>query len=307
MRIFDAHTHVIETLAGFGPRGELRAIGGGKARWANGDVIEMIPDGMGDRSFHYDTLAQLLRDQGVEKAVLLQGSFYGFQNDFTREAARKYPDLFLPSGTFDPFCARAGELLDQLLDTYHLSIIKFELSSGGGLMGYHRAFPLDGDVLDGTIARIAQAGATLVLDIGSPGMESFQPEAVAAIAKKYASMQIVVCHLLAPTLQDEAALTRALGILNCPNICFDLAALPWNVYPEAYPYPTALRYLAIAKKIVGADKLIWGTDVPSVLTRERYQKLADYIVNSGLFTEEELEKIFWSNACRAYHVEPVKG
>lgn len=302
MRIFDAHTHVIDTLAGFGPRGELRAIGGGKARWANGDVIEMIPAGMGDRSFHYDTLAKLLRDHGVEKAVLLQGSFYGFQNDFTREAAQKYPELFLPSGTFDPFCVRAEELLEQLLGQYDMKIIKFEASSGGGLMGYHKAFPLDGDVFARIFERIAGSGATLVLDIGSPGMESFQPEAVAAIARKYPQMQIVVCHLLAPTLQDEEALTEALQILNCPNVYFDLAAMPWNVQPEAYPYPTALKYLAIAKKIVGTDKLIWGTDVPSVLTRESYEKLINYIVNSGLFTEKELARVFWENACRAYQV-----
>ena len=300
MRIFDAHTHVIDTLAGFGPRGELRAIGEGKARWANGDVIEMIPQGMGDRSFHYDTLAKLLKDNGVEKAVLLQGSFYGFQNDFTREAAKKYPELFIPSGTFDPFCARAEELLEQLLADHHMPVIKFEASSGGGLMGYHRPFALDGEVFAAIFERIARSGATLVLDLGSPGMESFQPEAVAAIAKKYPEMRIVVCHLLAPTLEDGEALTQALKVLNLPNIWFDLAAMPWNVYPEAYPYPTALKYLAIARVFLGAEKLIWGTDVPSVMTRESYQNLIRYIVDSGIFTPEELDKVFWDNACSAY-------
>ena len=300
MRIFDAHTHVIDTLAGFGPRGELRAIGEGKARWANGDVIEMIPQGMGDRSFHYDTLAKLLKDNGVEKAVLLQGSFYGFQNDFTREAAEKYPELFIPSGTFDPFCARAEELLEQLLTDHHMPVIKFEASSGGGLMGYHRPFALDGEVFAAIFERIARSDATLVLDLGSPGMDSFQPEAVAAVAEKYPEMRIVVCHLLAPTLEDGEALTQALKVLNLPNIWFDLAAMPWNVYPEAYPYPTAQKYLAIAKEILGADKLIWGTDVPSVMTRESYQNLIRYIVDSGVFTPEELNKVFWDNACSAY-------
>ena len=48
MKLIDAHTHVFEQLCGFGPRGELRPIGGGKARWANGDEIEMIPPGWGN-------------------------------------------------------------------------------------------------------------------------------------------------------------------------------------------------------------------------------------------------------------------
>lgn len=50
MKLIDAHTHVFEQLCGFGPRGELRPIGGGRARWANGDEIEMIPPGLGERS-----------------------------------------------------------------------------------------------------------------------------------------------------------------------------------------------------------------------------------------------------------------
>lgn len=303
MRIIDAHTHVIDTLAGFGPRGELRAIGDGKARWANGDVIHMIPQGMGDRSFHYDTLARLLKDNGVEKAVLLQGSFYGFQNDFTREAAERYPDMFLASGTFDPFCTGAEELLRQLLQEHHLSVIKFETSSGGGLMGYHQAFALDGPVFAHIFEQIAQSGATLVLDVGSPGMESFQPEAVMRIADQFPGMRIVICHLLAPTLTDEKPLAEALHLLKRPNIWFDLAAMPWNVYPEAYPYPTAQRYLTLAKEIVGTDKLIWGTDVPSVLTRDSYAHLVDYVVNSGVFTEEELDLVFYKNACKAYDFE----
>lgn len=52
-------------------------------RWATGEEMAMIPPELGDRCFPAQTLASLLRDQGVEKAVLLQGGLYGFQNDAT--------------------------------------------------------------------------------------------------------------------------------------------------------------------------------------------------------------------------------
>ena len=115
MKLIDAHTHVFEQLCGFGPRGELRPIGGGKARWANGDEIEMIPPGLGERSFTADTLAALLRENHVERAVLLQGSFYGFQNEYVLESARRYPDLFVPAATCDPFCKEAEYLLHRFI------------------------------------------------------------------------------------------------------------------------------------------------------------------------------------------------
>ena len=303
MRIIDAHAHVFEVLAGFGTRGELRAIGGGKARWANGDIIAMIPPGMGEYSFTADTLATFLKTNGVEKAVLLQGSFYGFQNHYTWQSAEKYPDLFIPSGTFDPFCNSALALADQMVNQRKLPVIKFEASSGGGLMAYHRTFALDGEVFSEIFDLIAKAGSTLVLDIGSPGMPSFQPQAVANVAKRHPEMRIVVCHLLAPTLKDEQALKDGLRTLALPNVWFDLAAVPWNVAPEQYPYPTGQRFVAIAKEIVGSDKLLWGSDVPSVLTRDSYIHLIDYIANSGIFSQTELERVMALNAIEAYAIQ----
>jgi predicted TIM-barrel fold metal-dependent hydrolase len=295
----DAHVHVIDTIAGFGGRGELRGIGGGKARWANGDEISLIPPDLGDRGFSYHALIPLLDKNGVEKAVLLQGSLYGFQNDYTREAGQEYPERLIPSATLDPFCAKAEDLLDRYLGEWKIRVVKFELSSGGGLMGYHRVFPLDGPPIEALYPAISKAGAALVLDIGSPGMGSFQIEAVAAVAKRYPDMRIVVCHLLAPRPGDEEVFTAAVKALSLPNIWFDLAAIPWN-FPELYPFPSTLRFIGAAKKILGAEKLLWGSDAPITLTRETYARQMSYLEESGVFSDSELEKVFRLNAETAY-------
>lgn len=288
MKLIDAHTHVFEQLCGFGPRGELRPIGGGRARWANGDEIEMIPPGLGERSFTADTLAALLRENHVERAVLLQGSFYGFQNEYVLESARRYPELFVPAATCDPFCKEAKYLLHRFIHEMGFRIVKFETSSGGGLMGYHGDFRIDGDVFREVFAMIAEAGATLVLDIGSPGMPSFQPEAVAEIAQRHPKMKILVCHLLAPVLGDYKILEEGLRILALHNVWFDLAAVPWNVAPETYPYPTGQGFVKLARQTVGAEKLVWGTDVPSPLTRENYENLWRYLYEGNIFSDLEL-------------------
>jgi predicted TIM-barrel fold metal-dependent hydrolase len=255
---------------------------------------------MGDRAFTDDALAALLEKNGVRKAILLQGSLYGFQNDYAWEAARRRPNLFVPAATLDPFCKDADKLLDRFLRIKKYPIIKFEVSSGGGLMSYHSNFALDGPVFADLFAAIHGAGAALVLDIGGPGMASFQPEAVAAVAKRYPALRIVMCHLLAPQAGDEVPLTAGLKTLALPNVWFDLAALPWCLYPETYPYPTARSFIALAKKIVGAEKLIWGTDAPYALTREDYAGQSRYIEEAGLFTDNEQEKVFCQNAEAAY-------
>jgi predicted TIM-barrel fold metal-dependent hydrolase len=295
----DAHVHIIDTIAGFGGRGELRGRGGGKARWANGDEISLIPPELGDSGFSYDALIRLLDKSGVEKAILLQGSLYGFQNDYTWEAAQRYPGRLIPSATVDPFCTDSEALLDRYLGERKITVVKFEVSSGGGLMGYHRVFPLDGPPLAALYPAISKVDAALVLDIGSPGMGSFQIEAVAAVAKQYPAMRIILCHLLAPRPGDDEAFTTAIKALSFPNIWFDLAAIPWN-FPEAYPFPSTLRFIGMAKKIVGAEKLLWGSDVPITLTRETYGRQMRYMEESGIFSDLELEGVFKTNAEIAY-------
>ena len=96
---------------------------------------------------------------------------------------------------------------------------------------------------------------------------------------------------------------EGLNILKADNIWFDLAAVPFNVKPETYPYPTGQKYIAMAKEIVGAEKLIWGTDVPSVLVHDSYQDLMNFVSESGIFTQEELEGVFYHNGMLAYQWE----
>ena len=300
MRLIDVHMHVFETMYSFGRNGELRTVGSGKVRTIEGREFQLIPPGLGDRSFEVKTLIDLMDQNRVEKGVLLQGSFYGFQNDYVAESAAAYPNRLLPAGTLDPFCGNAAHLAEVLLGERGMKAMKFEVSSGAGLMSYHPAFALDGDVFEDIFEMRNKRGATLVLDIGSPGMDSFQVPAVARIAERYPSMRIVVCHLLAPHQGDRKYLEESFPLLKKENIWFDCSALPWNVNPEAYPYPTALDYLRLAKETVGADKLMFGTDVPSVLNHSTYAQLVDFVQQEDVFTTEELDGYYWKNALNAY-------
>ena len=298
MKIIDSHSHVFNVLAGFGAKGELRSSGAGKAMWADGTEIDMIPEGYGEDNFSIESLLSIMDANDVEKAVLLQGGFYGFQNQYVVKAIKEHPTRFTGAFTFDPFCKNADSIAKKYLDDENFKIVKFELSTGAGLMSYREKFEIDNDRMIHFYDMIASHGATLVLDIGSPGMESFQVEAVKRIATKYKEMNIVICHLLAPTLNDEEDLKRALTTLKLDNVYFDLSAIPWNVYPEQYPYVTGQKYYSLAKEIVGNKKLLWGSDAPSPLTRDTYEHLWDYLKN--VCSDDELQEIMYSNSQKVY-------
>ncbi|MDE7087549.1 MAG: amidohydrolase, partial [Clostridia bacterium] len=108
------------------------------------------------------------------------------------------------------------------------------------------------------------------------------------------------CHLLAPQIGDNELLKSALGKLALPNVWFDLAALAANQKPETYPYPTAVKHLQTAKTVVGAERLMFGSDMPSTLCRDTYSNLVNYIVESGVFTDAELTQVFCDTAEGVY-------
>lgn len=301
MKIIDAHVHVFPNMQGFRGEGELYPLGNGKGRWANGDVVQMIPEGLGDIGFTYETCHDFLKENGVEKAVILQGSYYGFANEYVSEAVKTYPEMFIGAGTFDPMTRYAEKIYDRLTQELEFPIIKFETSTGGGFMSYHHTFDIE-EVFTPFAKKCEKHSQVLVLDIGSPGMSSFQPEAVRNLALKFTGLKIVVCHLLAPTLEEKKTdcFKKSMEKLALPNIWFDLAAVPFNVQPEEYPFASGLEFMKTAKNIVGADKLMWGTDIPSVLVQNSYQKLRDYITEKDVFTTEELDGIYYKNALEVY-------
>lgn len=296
MKIIDAHAHVVQCIAGVGSQGELRPCGGGRAVYATGNVFQILPPEIGEYDAAPEALLRVMDAHGVDKAVLLQGNYFGFQNLYTYEAARAYPDRFIGAASYDPFSAQAEKIKTHLFDELGFRIVKFEVSSGSGLMANHPLVDLDGEVMHQVYRHAADRGLIFVIDIGKPRSVSWQVDALSRAIARYPDMKFVVCHLLSPQLGDGELLKRSLEKLAMPNVWFDLAALCLNSRPEAFPYPTARGYVRSAVDIVGADRLLWGSDMPSAMTRDTYQHFIDFIVLHPGLDKGDKEKILSLNA-----------
>lgn len=301
MKIIDAHVHLAQCIAGFGAEGELRACGGGKAVYSSGSVISMIPPELGEYDVTPEKVLELMDRNEVERAVLLQGNYIGFQNLYSYDAMQKYPDRFAAACTYDPYCVKTEEIRRHLFEELGFRIVKFEVSNGSGLMSYHPPVQLNGSVMDEAFSHANDHHLVTVVDIGRQRNCCFQVDALREEILKYPDMKFVVCHLLAPQREkDEPGMIEGLRKLNLPNVWWDMAALPANQKPEAYPYPTAVRYLKIAKEILGADRIMFGSDLPSTMCRDSYEHLRDFALLSDVFTEEEKQDVFYNTARKIY-------
>lgn len=166
MNIIDSHIHICRCINGFGNSGEMQAIGGGYASYADGTIFQMIPECLGEYDVTPEAVLKVMDEAGVSKAVMLQGNFLGPQNLYTYEAAKKYPDRLAAAATYDPFCRNVDSIRKHLFEDLGIKIVKFEVSTGSGLMSYHPTIPLDGDVIEEMLSYAEMHQNTVVFDIG---------------------------------------------------------------------------------------------------------------------------------------------
>lgn len=299
--VIDAHMHLIEHIATFCAKGEGRPIGEGRVRMATGEEVQMIPPGMGSYGFSAESCVELMDRNGVDLSVLLQSGYYGFQNDYAAEAAGKFPGRFFPVGGLDPYCQEKERILTNLIDNLGIRALKFEMSQTCGIVSYHPDFRIDGPEMRPVFERMDREGMAVAFDVGGPGQTSYQIPQWARVMRRYPRIHFIVCHMLVPKRLGQPGWAEELESLAAENVWFDFAAIPYN-NPEEYPYPTSAKLVKQAAGIVGADRLLWGSDAPYVLSYQSYPQLRDYVKEAGIFSVDELAGLFGGNALAAYRI-----
>ncbi len=296
MKIIDSHAHVVQYIAGTGSGGELRSIGEGMARYANGQIVRMIPEQFKTDGVSPEQLLKIMDDNGVEKSVLLQGNFYGFQNYYTWEAVQKYPDRFIGAASYDPYSFDRDGIRRFLFEELGFKIEKFEVSTGSGVMATHPDFLIDGERMEEAFSYGERMGHIMVIDIGKCGSLSWQIEGLKNAVTRHPGLKFVICHLLAPNGKQGDDLKKALEKLALSNVWFDLASVPHNCMDDSNPWKKAGDYVHMARDMVGADKLIFGTDMPSALKEAPYSEYVRWICGMEGLDQTEREQILYQNA-----------
>lgn len=128
MKKIDAHLHLVLDLASYKGNGRSNALGNGLVVWDNGFKTRLFPAGWGDDSFRADAAKKVMADHDVAKAVLLQGSLYGFQNYYSWQVAKTDPEHFAPAFSVDPFASEAEKIVKRHVEDLGFRALKLEVS-----------------------------------------------------------------------------------------------------------------------------------------------------------------------------------
>ncbi len=305
--LIDAHAHVFSEMHGQIGLGRTRSLQRGKIQTGDGPPQRLLPPLSENTTFPPDVLLEYMDWGGVDRTILLQGSWYGEANDYVANAVRQWPDRFTAAAFLDPRSADARQTFTRAVDDLGYHILKFEMTEGTGLVGLYPDLRLDDDSMAWIWEEAERRDLVVTLDLGAPGTRSYQTDAVRQILDRHPTLTVVIAHLAQPPIaaHDDEALNRlwrqqlALGAL--PNVVFDLSALPAYLPEDDYPYALARSYVRQAKETVGAESIMWGTDAPALLRLAIYDQLRDWVArHCDFLSASEREAVLGGNAQRVY-------
>ncbi len=305
--IVDAHVHVVDELDGRTASGTTRSLAYGKIRWGSRE-LQLLTPCANPATFPPETLLAYMDWAGVDRAVLLQGGFYGDKNAYVANAAARWPDRFVGAGYIDPCDDGAEAAFERCIEEHGFRILKFELSVETGLVGLHPGLRLDDERMAWIWEEADRRGLVVTLDLGGVGTASYQTDGLRSVIRRHPTLRIVIAHLAQPPVARagdptlDALWEEQLVLARHPNVWLDLSALPGYAAPvEDFPYPTARGYVQRAVDLVGAEKLMWGTDIPGLLPTATYPQLLGFVArHCDFLTDAELAKILGSNAEQVY-------
>lgn len=301
-KMIDTHVHIVKQLGyGLNQFGEQFALGHGRVRYADGSEALLLPNEKD--AFPPDELISVLNNGNVEKAIMLQGSTLGFCNEYTYLAQQAYPGRLFGMGTFDPFSLQSDRIMRRCAEEFNFLGYKFEISCSYGFMGYHPTYKITQEEMLPIYRYCHEKDIRISFDMSTFGTASMQAVELRQVAQANPDVLFVVEHCFYPSPASAPLLKEAAMLLKpCENVYFTTAAVPHATRPEPYPFAAANELIEMMCEIVGHKRIMWGTDIPQVLIPFSYAQLQHHLIDAKLFSESELEDIFYNNAARFYGI-----
>ncbi len=241
--IVDAHVHVWEPPSSrfaWQPLGELRPA---------------VP-------WSAEEQCAAMEEVGIDRGVLIQTSWYGYNNDYLLDVAQRFPGRFALIGMVDPSAADVDAQIQKLV--------------ARGVSGF-RLMPRLRTDIDWFNPRLWEAADSMGL-VMTLLVSPDQAVAAAETIERSPHVQVVIDHLARPDQEvtpGQPLFRQLLAMARYPNLYLKVSALS-AISRQPAPYLDAQQWLQQALAAYGAERLMWGSD--SAMSRERCSLSAELAV-----------------------------
>jgi predicted TIM-barrel fold metal-dependent hydrolase len=224
-----------------------------------------------------EELLTMMDDAGVGRAVLVQPSWAGDDNDVVIEAAERHPDRFVVMARV-PVNQDQGEPM--------LTAFAEHPAVRGVRLTFHRP-EMHGWLVDGTTDWLwpALADHGLPAMVYAPGMN----HELRRVAERHPGLRLAVDALgLTLTMRGDeidAPIRDLETFVDVPNVVVKATALPAYTGDD-HPYVSLAPRLRLLFDTLGEDRVLWASDLTRV--PRPYRSIVTFAGDLGVLTDDEL-------------------
>lgn len=288
-KIIDAHSHLWLRQNTSWNGMPVRTLKNGRSFFLT-EEVQMVPPFMIDGVNSAEVFLSNMNYAQVGGAVVVQEFIDGIQNDYLAKVKSDYPERFFVFGMCDYFKPGFYDTAASLIDSGFKGI---------AIPG-HRLILSDGRVnlnspeMMKMFHLMENKGVILSLCLAENNLQNGE---IKEVIEECPRLKIAIGHfgmVTAPGWEDQIKLA-----LN-DNVMIESGGITWLFNKEFYPFNGAVRAIREAIDMVGADKLMWGSDYPRTITAITYKMSYDFILKTNDLTDREKRLFLGENAEKFY-------
>lgn len=288
-KIIDAHSHLWLRQDTSWNGMPVRTLKNGRSFFLT-EEVQMVPPFMIDGVNSAEVFLSNMNYAQVGGAVVVQEFIDGIQNDYLAKVKSNYPERFFVFGMCDYFKPGFYDTAASLIDSGFKGI---------AIPG-HRLILSDGKVnlnspeMMKMFHLMEDKGVILSLCLAENNLQNGE---IQEVIEECPRLKIAIGHfgmVTAPGWEDQIKLA-----LN-DKVMIESGGITWLFNKEFYPFNGAVRAIREAIDMVGADKLMWGSDYPRTITAITYKMSYDFILKTNDLTDREKRLFLGENAEKFY-------
>lgn len=288
-KIIDAHSHLWLRQDTSWNGMPVRTLKNGRSFFLT-EEVQMVPPFMIDGVNSAEVFLSNMNYAQVGGAVVVQEFIDGIQNDYLAKVKSDYPERFFVFGMCDYFKPGFYDTAASLIDSGFKGI---------AIPG-HRLILSDGRVnlnspeMMKMFHLMEDKGVILSLCLAENNLQNGE---IKEVIEECPRLKIAIGHFgMVTALGWEDQIKLALN----DNVMIESGGITWLFNKEFYPFNGAVRAIREAIDMVGADKLMWGSDYPRTITAITYKMSYDFILKTNDLTDREKRLFLGENAEKFY-------
>lgn len=276
MKIIDTHIHLYDFKQGVPGASHMRPLGYGKV-CQSGKLGRIAPPSFDDCVSSPEILVEYMDWCHVCKGIIMSNPYYGYFNDYVKKAVQIYPERLKGVALVDVLKGR--EAADELERIYQEGILFGMAFETANTFMMKPDAGLNDDFMEPIWQCMNAYGQPAFIHMFTKS----DIKDVEVLSGNYPDVKFILCHIGADAAWGPNAGASRIAkiyeiITKRDNVFVDLSSIP-DYLNEEYPFPTSVRRIQDTWKIIGAEKMLWASDYPGMLTQATYHQLIHMVVS----------------------------